>query len=85
MDITKKKKNAKLKRENEFLLIAAQKNDVKERIDKTQQNTKYRLRGNIDETINHIMTECNKLAHKKKKKEIRPDTTRGESDSLEIV
>ena len=50
------------KREIESLLIAAQDNairtnHVKARIDKTQQNSKCRLCGERDETINHIITE----------------------------
>ena len=47
------------KRETESLLIAAQDsalrtNHIKARIDKTQQNSKCRLCGDKDETINHI-------------------------------
>ena len=58
-----------LKRESEFLLIAAQNNAIrtnyiKARIDKTQQNRKYKLCGGTNETINHIISECNKLAQK---------------------
>ena len=34
------------------------------RIDKTQQNSKCRLCGDRDETINHIISECSKLAQK---------------------
>ena len=57
------------KRETESLLIAAQNNTIKTnhiktRIDKTQQNSKCRLCGDRDETINHIMSECSKLAQK---------------------
>ena len=57
------------KRETESLLIAVQNNAVrtnhiKARIDKTQQNSKCRLCGDRDETINHIISECNKLAQK---------------------
>ena len=56
LDMAKKRK---LKRETESLLIAAQNNairtnHIKERIDKMQQNSKCRLCGNRDETINHI-------------------------------
>ena len=56
-----------LKRETESLLIAAQNNairtnHIKARIDKTQQNSKCRLCGERDETINHIISECSKLA-----------------------
>ena len=55
------------KRETESLLIAVQDNairtnHIKARIDKTQQNSKCRLCGDRDETINHIIRECSKLA-----------------------
>ena len=58
-----------LKRETESLLIGSQNvaiksNNVKARIDKTQQNNKCRLCGERDETINHIINECSKLAQK---------------------
>ena len=61
-----------LMRETESLLIAAQDNairtnHIKVRIDKTQQNSKCRLYGDRDETINHIISECSKLAQKKYK------------------
>ena len=57
------------KRETESLLMAAQNNairtnNIKARIDKTQQNSKCRLCGDSDETINHIISECSKLAQK---------------------
>ena len=66
------------KRETESLLIAAEDsalrtNLIKARIDKTQQNSKCRLCGDRDETINHIISECSKLAQKS----IRLDTTGG--------
>ena len=56
-----------LKRETESLLIAILNNAIsthyiKARIDKTQQNSKCRLCGDRDETINHIISECSKLA-----------------------
>ena len=59
------------KREIESLLIAAQNNairtnHIKSRIDKTQQNSKCRLCGDRDETINHIISECSKLAQEYK-------------------
>ena len=58
--------------ETESLLIAAQNNGIrtnhiKTRIDKTQQNTKCRLCGGRDETINHIIIKCSKLAQKEYK------------------
>ena len=61
-----------LKRETESLLIAAQDhavrtNHIKAGIDKTLQNSKCRLCGDRDETINHIITEYSKLAQKEYK------------------
>ena len=55
------------KREIESLLKAAQNsaigtNHIKVSIDKTQQNSRCRLCGDRDETINHIILEYNKLA-----------------------
>ena len=60
------------KRETESLLITAQDNairtnHIKTRIDKTQQNCKCRLCGDRDETINHTISECIKLAPKEYK------------------
>ena len=60
------------KRKTESLLIAAQNNTIrpnhiKTRIDKTQQNTKCRLCDDRDEIINHIISECSKLAQKEYK------------------
>ena len=57
------------KRETEYLQIVAQDNairtnHIKARIDKTQQNSKCRLCGDRDETINHIISECSKLAQR---------------------
>ena len=37
-------------------------NHIKARTDKTQQNSKCRLCGDRDETINHIISECSKFA-----------------------
>ena len=58
-------------RETESLLMAAQNsvirtNHIKVRIDKTQQNSKCRLCGDRDETTNHIISECSKLAQEYK-------------------
>ena len=60
------------RRETKYLLIAAQNNairtnHIKARIDKTQQNSKCRLCGDRDETINHIISECSKLTLKEYK------------------
>ena len=58
-----------LKRETESLLKAARDNAIRTnhitaRIHKTQQNSKCRLCSDRDETINHIISECCKLAQK---------------------
>ena len=60
------------KRETKSLLTAAQDNairtnHIKVRIDKTQQNSKCRLCGDRDETMDHIISECSKLAQKEYK------------------
>ena len=65
-------RKANFKREIESLLIAAQNsairtNHIKAKIDKTQQNSKCRLCGDRDETINHIIGKCSKLAQKEYK------------------
>ena len=65
-------KKGNFKTETESLLIAAQNNAVrpnhiKARIDKTQQNSKCRLCGDRNETINHIISECSKLVQKEYK------------------
>ena len=57
-----------IKRETESLLIAAldnavRTNHIKARIGKTQQNSKRRL---CSDTINHIISECSKLAQEYK-------------------
>ena len=56
-----------LKRETESLHIAAQNNairtnHIKARIDEMQLNIKCRFRGDSEETINHMTSECSKLA-----------------------
>ena len=60
------------KKEKDSLLIAAQNdairtNHIQARINKTQQNSKCRLCGDRDKTINHIISECSKLAQKEYK------------------
>ena len=37
-------------------------NYIKAKIDNTEVNSKYRLCGERDETINHIIRECSKMA-----------------------
>ena len=61
-----------LKRETESILIAAQNdtirtNYMKARIYKLQQNSRYRLCGDRDETVNHTISECRKLTLKEYK------------------
>ena len=68
-------KKGKLKRENESFIITAQNNAIRTsyaetKIDKTENNSKCRLCGDKDETINHIINECRKL----EQKNIRLDT-----------
>ena len=65
-------KTGNIKKENESLLMAAQNsairtNHIKARIDKTQQKSKCRLCGDRDETINHTISRCSKLAQKEYK------------------
>ena len=65
-------KRRNLKRETESLLIVAQNNTIrtiyiKARIEKMQQNSKCRLCGEREETINHILSKCCKLAQNKYK------------------
>ena len=58
-----------LKRENESLLIAAQNNAIMtNHIKSTQQNSKCRLCGDRNETINHVIIQCSKLAQKENKR-----------------
>ena len=55
------------KREIAAQTNAVRTNHIKVRIDKMQQNSKRRLCGDRDETINPIINECNKLAQKEYK------------------
>ena len=55
-----------LKRETESLLIVAQDNAIRTNHIKAR-NSKCRLCGDRDETINHIISECSKLAQKEYK------------------
>ena len=63
LDMVKKRN---LKRETESLIIAAENNAIrtnyiKAKIDKTQQNSKCRLCGDRDETVNKVLSECIKI------------------------
>ena len=68
MDIATKGK----KITTESLLIVVQNNAIKTnyikaKIDKTLYNSKFRLYGDNDETITHIISECSKLEQKEHK------------------
>ena len=61
-----------LKKETEFLSIAAQNNAIrtnyiKAKIDHIQQNNKCKLRDDRDKTIYYILRECSKLVQKEYK------------------
>ena len=61
-----------LKKETEGLLMAAQSqslrtNAVKAKIDKSQTDSLCRMCRQKDETVNHLLSECQKLAQKEYK------------------
>ena len=65
--------NGDLKRETESLIVAAQNqsirtNSVKAKIDKSQKGTLCRLCKKADESINHVVSGCSKLAQKEYKR-----------------
>ena len=65
--------NGDLKRETESLIVAAQNqsirtNLVKAKIEKTQKDTQCRLYKKADESIDHVVSGCNKLAQKEYKR-----------------
>ena len=65
--------NGILKRVTESLTCAAQEkairtNLIKGKFDKPQEQTKCRMSSRPDETINHIVRECLKLAQKEYKR-----------------
>ena len=43
-------------------------NVIKARIDRTQEESKCRICGRADETINHLLSECSKMAQKEYKR-----------------
>ena len=62
-----------LKRETETLIRAAQEQAVrtnfeKAKIDKTQEDSTCRMCGKADESINHLLSECSKMAQKEYKR-----------------
>ena len=62
-----------LKRTTEALIMAAQEQairtiNIKGKIDETQENSKCRLRGKAEESVNHVLSESSKLAQKEYKR-----------------
>ena len=65
--------NGYLKRETESLIVAAQNesirtNLIKAKIDKSQGDSLCRVCSKVDESIDHIVSGCSKLAQKKYKR-----------------
>ena len=63
LDLAKKRKPPLIAVQDNAIRI----NHIKARIDKTQKNSKIRLCGVRDKTINHIISECSKLPQKEYK------------------
>ena len=66
-------RNTGIKTGTESMIMAAQEqairtNVIKAKIDKTQEEIKCRMCGQLDETVNHIISECSKLAQKEYKR-----------------
>lgn len=66
-------KSTGLKRETESLIMAAQEqairtNSIKAKIDQSQQESKCRMCGKADETVNHLLSECSKMAQREYKR-----------------
>ena len=66
-------RNTGIKRGTESMIMAAQEqairtNSIKAKIDKTREESKCRMCGQVDETVNHIISECSKLAQKEYKR-----------------
>ena len=62
-----------LKRATEALIMAAQEqairtNNIKAKIDKTQENSKCRICGKPEESVNNVLSECSKSAQKEHKR-----------------
>ena len=57
-----------LRRITETLIITQKQairiNNIKTKIDKTQENSKYRICGKAEESVNHVLSECRKLVQK---------------------
>ena len=66
-------RDGNLKRETESLIIATQEqairiNLIKAKVDKTQTESKCSMCGKVDESINHVLNECSKLAQNEYKR-----------------
>ena len=66
-------KGTGIKRETESLILADQEqairtNVIKAKIDNTQEESKCRMCGKVDETVNHIISECNMVAQREYKR-----------------
>ena len=62
-----------IKRETETLILAAQEqairtNQIKAKIDKTQEDSLCRMYKQADETVNHLLSECSKMAQREFKR-----------------
>ena len=63
-----------LKRTIEALPMTTQKqairtNNIKAKSDKTQENSKYKMCGKAEESVNHVLSKCSKLAQKEYKRQ----------------
>ena len=63
-----------LKRTIEALPMTTQKqairtNNIKAKFDKTQENSKYKMCGKAEESVNHVLSKCSKLAQKEYKRQ----------------
>ena len=69
LDMAKKEKSQEINwiSSNSSIKQHQRTNYIKAKIDKMQQNSKYRLCGNRDEIVNHIISKCSKLGQKEYK------------------
>ena len=63
-----------LKRTTETLIMAVEQhavrtNNIKAKIDKTQQNSKCRICKKAEKSVNHVLSECSKLAQREYKRQ----------------
>ena len=45
-------------------------NNIKAKIDKTWESSKCRMGGKVEDSVNHVLSECSKLAYKSIKNDI---------------